>query len=344
MLKTAVIGLGRQSLDDHIPAVVESELLDLAAVCDIDQAIVRATAEKYEVHGFDDVKDLADRMKCDVAVVAVPHHQYLPIISVLANAGIHIIKEKPFAINIDEACAIHKAVNGKVFLGVVSQRRFNPIYQTFLQMQRRIGKIYSIEGKYTLNIAELSDGWRASKAYAGGGALVDMGYHLIDLLVWYFGTPQTVTARITRGNRMGQQYDVEDTVNMLFDFSLPQSYEEKTVGNFLISRVYPKKQEILTVYGVKGIVELQRGQIRRYDIHGQEIEKLVRHEGWPSALIDQFNHFVKAIEEGKRWSLETAKEYLPHIAIIQAAYESDSRSTSCQPEEYLKKALEVCSE
>lgn len=343
MLKTAVIGLGRQSLDDHIPAVIESELLDLVAVCDIDQSIVRATAEKFKVEGFDNVKDLVGG-KCDVAIVAVPHNQYLPIVSALADAGIHIIKEKPFATNIDEACSIHKAVNGKVFLGVVSQRRFNPIYQTFPQMQRRIGKIYSIEGKYTLNIADLDEGWRASKAHAGGGALLDMGYHLIDLLVWYFGVPQTVTARITRGNRPDQEYDVEDTANMLFDLSFPQSYEEKTVGNILISRVYPKKQEILTVYGVKGIVELQRGQICRYDVHGQEVEKLVRHEGWPSAFIDQFNHFVKAIESGNRWSIETLKEYLPHVAIIQAAYDSDSRSTSCQPAEYLKKALEVCNE
>ena len=244
----------------------------------------------------------------------------------------------------EEACVIHKAVNGKVFLGVTLQRRFNPIYRAFLQMQQRIGKIYSIEGKYTIHVAELDQGWRASRVQAGGGALVDMGYHLVDLLVWYFGTPQTVTARMTRGNRDGQRYDVEDTVNLLFDFYLPQSYEEKTIGNFLISRVYPKKQEILTVYGVKGILELQRAEICRYDVHGQEIEKLVRQDSLPSTMIDQLDHFGETINAGTRWNLETLKEHLPQVAIIEAAYESDKRSTSCHPEEFLQKALVLCSE
>lgn len=342
MLRTAVVGLGRQSLGDHIPALNESELLDLVAVCDIDQVVMRTIAEKFTVKGFNDVEDLIQEIKFDVAIVAVPHHQYFPIISKLANAGIHIIKEKPFATTIDEACAIHKAVNGKVFLGVTLQRRFNPIYQAFPQMQRRIGKIYSIEGKYTLNIDDLSHGWRAVRAYAGGGALIDMGYHLIDLLVWYFGMPNTVTTRISRGNRPGQDYDAEDTVNMLFDFYLPYSYDEKTVGNFIISRVYPEKQELLKIYGTKGIVELQRGQLSRYDIYGQQVEKLVRQESWPSALIDQLNCFAEAIEAGQQWNLQYLQNYLPHVAIVQAAYDSDKGSTSCCPEEYFKQAMEGC--
>ncbi len=98
------------------------------------------------------------------------------------------------------------------------------------------------------------------------------------------------------------------------------------------------------VYGVNGSVELQRGQICRYDTSGKEVEKLVRHEGWPSAIIDQFNSFVTAIKAGEKWSVETLKKYLAHVAIIQAAYDSDNQSTSCKPEEYLKKALEVCGE
>ena len=341
MLKIAVIGLGRQALDDHIPAILESEKFDLVAVCDINPTTLKAVSEKFKIKGFTSVDDLIGTTKCDTAIVVVPHNQYVPIITKLANAGINIIKEKPFATTIEEACSIHKAVNNKVFLGVTLQRRFNPIYQTFLRMQQRIGKIYSIEGKYTLNIAELDEGWRASRAQAGGGALVDMGYHLIDLLIWYFGTPQTVTARITRGNREGQQYDVEDTVNMLFDFYLPKSYDEKTIGNFLISRVYPKKQEILTVYGTKGILELQRGQICRYDIGGKETEKLVHQDEWPSALIEQLDHFGEAINAGTRWNLDIFKQHLPQVAVIEAAYESDRQSTSCHPEVYFKKALDA---
>ncbi|MFH1299407.1 MAG: Gfo/Idh/MocA family oxidoreductase [Patescibacteria group bacterium] len=341
MLRVAIIGLGKQALDDHIPAIVDSELLEMAAVCDIDEAKAAKTAERLVVPWFTNVGDLVQKIKFDVAVLAVPHNQYLPIIITLANAGIHIIKEKPFATTIDEAISIHKAISGKVFLGVTLQRRFNPIYQAFPQMQRQIGKIYSIEGKYTFNITDLGSGWRASKKEAGGGALIDMGYHLIDLLVWYFGMPKTVTARMSCGNRVGQQYDVEDTVNVLFDFYLPQSYSEKTIGNFIISRVYPNKQETMTVYGTKGIVELKRGELTRYDCNDGEVEKLIRKDSWPSALSDQLTAFVSAIESGKVWGFEDLESHIPHVAIIQAAYDSDSRSTSCSPEEYLKRLEEV---
>lgn len=342
MIKLIAIGLGQQALKEHLPAILKSDKFDLVGVYDINPASVETVSKKFKVKGFINLDKLIGATGCDAALVTVPHNKYVPIIAKLADAGVHIIKEKPFATTNEEASAIHKAVNDRVFLGVTLQRRFNPIYQAFLQMQRHIGKIYSIEGKYVLNIAKLDEGWRASKAQAGGGALVDMGYHFIDLLVWYFGVPQTVTARITRGNRDGQKYDVEDTVNMLFDFYLPQSYEEKTIGNFLISRVYPKKQEILTVYGVKGILELQQGQICRYDADGGEIEKLVRQDSWPSSLTDQLDHFAEAILAGTCWNLETLKQHLPHVAIIESAYESNRKSTSCRPEIYLQRALEVC--
>ena len=100
MLKVAVIGLGRQSLEDHIPAVLESEEFDLVAVCDINPVSVRAASERFRVKGFTDLRKLIEGTKCDAAIVAVPHNQYVPIIILLADAGIHIIKEKPFATNI----------------------------------------------------------------------------------------------------------------------------------------------------------------------------------------------------------------------------------------------------
>ncbi|MEO6078133.1 MAG: Gfo/Idh/MocA family oxidoreductase, partial [Candidatus Andersenbacteria bacterium] len=62
MLKTVVIGLGRQSLEDHIPAVLESGSLNLVAVCDVDSAIVRVTEEKFGVQGFSDVKELVSKV------------------------------------------------------------------------------------------------------------------------------------------------------------------------------------------------------------------------------------------------------------------------------------------
>ena len=335
-LKTAIIGLGRQSSEDHIPAILENEKYQLVALCDKNKELVNNQSKKLGIAGYSNITKLIESVNIDVALVAVPHNQYVEIIMMLAKANIHIIKEKPFATNMKEVAQLQESLNNKVYLGLILQRRFNPIYMSFPQMRRRIGKIFSIESKYTLNISRLDEGWRASKTKSGGGALIDMGYHLIDLMVWFMGVPQSVTARISTGNREGQQYNVEDTVNILFDYHLPDSYSKKTIGSMLISRVYPYKQENFIVYGTKGIVELKRGQIRRLNNNGDELEKLTRQDGWPSALMDQLDYFAQEIHDGKKCNITPDHEYMKHNAIIEAAYKSDKTATSCDPSTFLQ--------
>ncbi len=339
-LKVAVIGLGQQALEDHLPALQESSLYELLAVCDIDQAIVDNVAAQYGVKGFTSVEELLSSLKLDVVIIAVPHAQYLDIISKVAKQGIHVIKEKPFATSVQEASALQRIIReNNIFVGVTVQRRFNPIFQAFPQLKKRIGKIYSIEGRYTMNVTALDVGWRASKSLAGGGALIDMGYHFVDLLVWYFGMPNSVTARITRGNRPGQQYDVEDTVQMLFDYKHGDLPEEKTVGNFIISRVYPQKEEKLTAFGTHGVLELQRGLIRRLDNQGEEIERLERKGRWLSAAVEQLEFFAREIQGAKTREVSNLHEHLQHIAIIEAAYESDRTFSSSSPQQFYQSLI-----
>lgn len=334
-LKTAIIGLGKQMVEDHLPAAVESGNFEVMAVCDVNSEKVNDVSGKYQLEGFDNLEKMLTKMKFDVAIVAVPHHQYHSVISKLAERKIHVIKEKPFAISREEALKFHQlASQNNLFLGVTLQRRFNPIFQAFHQLKKRIGKIYSIEGSYVMNIAKLDEGWRSSKELAGGGVLIDMGYHFVDLLVWYMGLPTSVTARLSRGNRPGQSYDVEDTVNLLFDYSF-DAPEEKVIGNFIISRVYPRKDERLTVLGTKGVINIQRGKIQRLDSNGDEIEMLERKGGWPSAAIDQLDYFANMIQNQQHVGVYDYCEHFKHIAIIEAAYDSDKKGTSCDPWNYL---------
>jgi len=336
-LRTVVIGLGKQSRDDHLPAIAQSANFKLVGVCDTDKKKAEEIGAQYEVAGYDNLGKMINAQDFQVAIVSIPHHAYLNVISTLVTAGKHIIKEKPFATSAAEARQLLQILRGgSSYLGITVQRRFNPIYRTFHQLKRYIGKVYSIEGAYTMNVAVLDEGWRASKDLSGGGALVDMGYHFVDLLVWYFGMPASVTARMTRGNRPGQQYDVEDTAHLLFDYHLEFQYDEKIVGNFVISRVYPEKQERVRVFGTNGIVEVSRGLVRRLDVNGNEIERLERQGGWPSAAVEQLDHFAERIRQFVLENLPDYTEHLQHVAVIEAAYESDRSGTSCHPGDMLK--------
>ncbi|HLG61827.1 MAG TPA: Gfo/Idh/MocA family oxidoreductase [Ktedonosporobacter sp.] len=336
VLKVAVIGLGKQATEDHLPILALSEHYQLSAVVDINRERLDQIAHQYAVPGFSSVEELLSHQTIDVALMALPHSAYLSAISLVAAQGIHVIKEKPFAMNMHEARHLQELIEKHhIYIGVTMQRRFDPIFQAYHQIKRHIGKIFSIEGYYTMNIASLDQGWRATKSDAGGGALIDMGYHFIDLLVWYFGTPSSVTARLSRGNRPGQRYDVEDTAHLLFDYHLEgYSEEEKTIGTFVISRVYPQKQESLTIYGTQGIIKIKRGSIQRLDCQGQEIEHLERHGRWLSSAIAQFESFALQIQQFRSGQPPTAHEHLAHMAIIEAAYKSDQLGRSCSPHLY----------
>jgi len=337
VLRIVIVGFGKQSKEDHLPAIIQSEKYELVAICDSCYNTVNVASGQYGVSGYTDLGELIKSQDFQVALVSVPHHAYISVVSTLVTAQKHIIKEKPFATSVAEAQQLLRILEkGSTFLGVTVQRRFNPIYQTFHQLKKHIGKVYSIEGAYTINVPSLDTGWRASKEMSGGGALVDMGYHFIDLLVWYFGLPTTVTARMSRGNRPGQSYDVEDTAHLLFDYCLDSEYEEKLIGNFVISRVYPEKQEHVRVLGTRGVVEVSRGVIRLLDLEGNEIERLERQGGWPTASIEQLDHFASKINSFMPGDLPDYTEHLQHVAVIEAAYESDRLSKSCNPSDFLK--------
>jgi predicted dehydrogenase len=331
-LSTAVIGLGKQNLENHLPAVLESETLSLEAVCDVDHVALDKASAQYGVDGFTSVAELLRKKRLDLAIVGVPHAEYYPIVSALAEAGVNIFKEKPFAISLDEANRIDGLIDRtKVKLMINLQRRFNPVFQAFEQVRRRIGRVYAIEGKYTKNIASLDSGWRSSRDMSGGGALLDMGYHYIDLLVWYFGVPRHVSATMTNLGRKDQRYDVEDSVNLSFSYDAAGPDDPalaKTIGSLIVSRAGHESVESFSVLGTNGRILIQRGRISRFDAAGKEIESLSRDGQWFSAAIDQLDYFSGVIQgiipERKDLSY---KEHFKHMAIIDAAYRSNSGPT-----------------
>jgi predicted dehydrogenase len=332
-LDIIVIGLGHQSLDDHIPAIKESDQFNLVGVIDINEEHAKKIGAEENVPLATTVAELLEQLPStpNAALVAVPHSGYLPIIKELAEAKIHIIKEKPFAISAADALELKKLIEeNNITLQVTLQRRFNPIFRSFNQLLKRIGKLHSIEARYTLNIARLDEGWRASRLFSGGGALVDLGYHYIDLIIWYFGLPDSVTCKLSTGNRDGQVYDVEDTAFMDFSYHENGADNERVLGSLIVSRVYPDKEEVLVAYGTKGSVAVRRGQVVRRDLDGNEIECLTRSGSWPSALVDQLDEFAENIRSGKHDG-DIENRYLEQVALVEAAYKSAERHEAYNP-------------
>lgn len=338
----AVIGLGARGLK-FCEAVSNERVYagKLVAVCDPTVTKLQDKLEKYNVKHYDDVDMMLKHQPIDVAIVALPHHAYLDIIKKLAEHKVHIIKEKPFSVSLNEAYQFNQILEThSVEMLVAVQRRFDPHYQIFKKMISKIGKISHIQGKYTMNIQELGDGWRASKSLSGGGALLDMGYHLVDLLIWCFGQPDDISLSKTQGSKVNQQYDVEDSAILNFEyFNNSKNMDEKTIGSLFISRAAHVKKETLIVQGQKGCIKLTPDVIKLYDMHNQLIYVSKREMNQPEIpLINMVNHFI-AYLNGNSPKLKSGYiDHLQHIRLIDAAYRSD-RSYLVKSHEAIKQKL-----
>jgi predicted dehydrogenase len=338
--RVALVGLGKQAFTDHLSAVLDSNIAWLEAICDTNQELLAARSDELKTRGitgfssFDSMESLANNCEIDIVILCLPHFKYKEAIDLFSRKGIHVIKEKPFAMSLTEAIDIHEMVSSReVKLMVAVMRRFHPVFTTFRQMRGRIGRVYAIEGRQSLNVDRLDQGWRAAKEKAGGGALLDLGYHMVDLLVWYFGLPSSVSARIGTAARDKQTYDVEDTAFILFDYVGPQI--TSVCGSLLVSRAFPKKQELLRVLGTKGVIELSREYIARLSLNGETIERLDRTENWPSACIDQLDYFCDYVAGAEfRKELDYTRHFA-HMAFIEACYRSAAERRSIEPAQLL---------
>ncbi|MFE2291315.1 Gfo/Idh/MocA family protein [Streptomyces sp. NPDC059452] len=327
--RAAVIGLGHQAREDHLPGLLAAGRAELVALCDSDPVALGAQQDVHRVPGFTDTTELLDSIAPDFVIVAVPHHAGRAVVEECAARGIHILKEKPFATSLSEArelAAICAA--GRVELMVTLQRRFNPIYTSVGQFLDQIGTPFLLDGQYTFHTDDPGAGWRGNVSQAGGGCIIDMGYHVVDLLLWYFGMPSRIIAEFSTAALPEAGYDAEDTAVIQI------GYDSGLYGSVLLSRWIAPKTEELSVVGTKGSVLLTRGQVRRIALDGSVVEELTRSQAPVSAAAAQIDHFCRVLD-GERTNASGPAQHLAHAAFVAACYESKKAGCYIDPKELL---------
>lgn len=326
-LRAGVVGLGKQALEDHIPGLSSSDSAELVAVCDADPELIREHQYQLRVSGYTDFREMFKTEQLDMVVVAVPHHISRAVVEAAVAHHVHVLKEKPFATNMSEARELtRQCEESGIQLMVTLQRRFNPIYTSFVQLADQIGTPFFVDAQYTLFVDDPSEGWRGLSAKAGGGCVIDMGYHLIDMILWYFGLPDRVLADVSVSARPDRDYDAEDTALIHF------GYNSGLYGSLLLSRFIGPKTEQIRLVGSKGVVHLERGCLRRLTNNGHTIESLSRDQAWPSAATCQIGYFCRVIE-GTRPNISGPEKNLAHMSFIAACYESAKTHTYVDPKE-----------
>lgn len=328
-LRAGVVGLGKQALEDHIPGLLGSDGAELVAICDAETTVLHEQQYRLGVMGYHDAETMFSSEQLDFVIVCVPHDAGREIIKAAASRGIHVLKEKPFATSLAEAKElVQQCEDGGIELMVTLQRRFNPIYTSFTQLADQIGTPFVVDASYTLHIADPSEGWRGHTEHAGGGCVIDMGYHLIDMLLWYFGIPDRIVADISTTARPDRDYDAEDTALIHI------GYDSGLYGSLLLSRFIGPKSEQIRLVGSKGIVHLERGRLRRLTNDGEVVESLARKQAWPAAAVSQVDYFCRVIA-GMRPNVSGPRENLAHLSFIEGCYQSARTHAPVNPKELI---------
>ncbi len=334
-LKVGVIGCGAIAKYAHLPGYAQFDDVEIAALADINKKRLQEMAETFGVKEsglYTDYLELLERDDIQAVSICTPNYLHAEMTIAAAEAGKHILCEKPMAMTVEEAV---KMIEATEKAGVTLMMGFSHRFQNFNQLAKKlvdqglIGDLFMIrvrfahEGPYTSWYA--TSDWFFNPREAGGGALLDMGIHAIDICRWFGGEITSISAKIAT---LKKDIDAEDNAIALLTFPgkclgyFEVGWTSKpgftgielygSEGSMIIDYATPIK--VLTTKDWPEEVEasLKRGMMGKW-----YYPKGVEGGGW----LVEVAHFVKCLKENKK-PLTTGEDGLAAVKVAKAAYDS----------------------
>jgi len=252
----------------HVDALNTIADACILGVYDINKTDAQKFASVYGLNIYDSIEDLLSDKDIDVINICTPSGLHGPLAVAVANAGKHIVVEKPMAITTEQIHEIMKACKeNNVKLCSISQLRFTPAIQKTKELVQsgKLGQILcgDIYMKYHRSKEYFStSSWRGTKAMDGGGALMNQGIHGIDLLQYIMGPVKSVFAK---SKTLVHNIEVEDTLAAIVEYS------SGALGVIqATTSIYPGYSRRLEINGQRGSVVLIEDSISKWDIEGED--------------------------------------------------------------------------
>jgi predicted dehydrogenase len=218
-IRWGVIGSGGIARRRTIPeGLLPAGNAELAAVYDVQTQANQELARTWGVAAAGSVADLLAR-DLDAVYIASPPSVHAEQTRACAAAGKHVLCEKPLGLTVAEAEDMVAACQrAGVQLGTAFMMRFHAQHQAALQLIRagRLGQPVFGRAQLSCWYPPLVGAWRQDPTQGGGGSLIDMGGHCLDLLEMFFGTPQQVSC-VARSTVQGYASEDAAVATVLFE-------------------------------------------------------------------------------------------------------------------------------
>jgi UDP-N-acetyl-2-amino-2-deoxyglucuronate dehydrogenase len=318
--RIALIGCGRIS-KNHFEAIDQIDGLELVAVCDSDSARAEQAGKQWGVPHYTSYEKMLKESKADIITIATPSGLHAEQGIEAANAGKHVVMEKPMAISLTGADSlVHACDKAGVQLFVVKQNRLNPPVQLLKSAvdRNRFGRIYM--ASCTVHWARPQEyydqaPWRGTWEF-DGGAFMNQASHYVDLIQWLMGPVESVMAKTAT---LARRIETEDSGIAILKF------RSGALGSIEVTMLaYPRNLEgSITILGEKGsariggtaVNKIELWQFAEYDDDDKKVAEAdtsppnvygLGHQGYYRNVLAVLRGEAKADTDGRagRKSLE----------------------------------------
>ena len=333
-LRVGVIGLGMGQ--GHVKCYQQHPQAEVVAVADMNEALVKEVGDKYSVPGrYTDALAMLRKEGLDVVSVVTPNKYHKPLTLAAFQAGCHVLCEKPMAMNAKEAremLAASRKARKRLMINF-SYRFTEQAWALKQEVDKGIlGEVYFGRTVWHRRRGMPKfGGWFGQKALAGGGPLIDLGVHRLDLALWLMGYPKPewvmgstydhIAAPLAKAQK--KSYDVEDLASGFIRFTngatliVEASWASNTRENETMET---------TLCGTKaGLV--QKNIDGRYDFEAEIYEErngaqydMKLHPPMPAAKPSMY-HFIDCIVNNTPHTA-TAEEGVIVMELLDAIYAS----------------------
>ena len=340
-IKVGVIGIGSIS-DMHIQAYKKNTQVDLIAFCDLSEERLKEKGEKYDVENlYTNYEELLANDSIDAVSICTWNDSHAKIAIKALEAGKHVLVEKPLSMTVEEAKAVESAVEktGKILqVGFVRRHADNAhVLKRFID-DGELGEIYYAKASILRRLGN-PGGWFSDISKSGGGPLIDLGVHMIDISWYLMGRPKPVSVSGNAYKKLGNRghienlsfykaadydpahNDVEDLSNALIRFENGASLYVDVSFSLHLKQEETKAQ----LFGEKGGAEIEPGLSIVTEKHNTilNVTPQMDHLGFDfiKAFTNEINHFVECVKDGKE-TIAPVSDGVEIMRILNAVYES----------------------
>ncbi|MEW4326774.1 Gfo/Idh/MocA family oxidoreductase [Rossellomorea marisflavi] len=341
MLKVGVVGLGSIS-QFHIKPYLAHADAELTALCDVNEQRLEEKGKQYGVDRlYRDYHELVTDDAIDAVSICTWNNSHADIAIAALDAGKHVLVEKPLCMTVEEALWVEEAVerSGKVLqVGFVRRHGNNTALLKKFIDSGDLGEIYYAKATCLRRLGN-PGGWFSDRTKSGGGPLIDLGVHMIDICWYFMGKPRPVSVSGNTYRKLGNRHHIENlSFYQAADYD-PHHNDVEDLANALIRfengaslmvdvsfTLQAKKDELsVKLYGEKGGAEFEPEIAIVTEQHQTilnvtpQVDQLTF--DFEGAFYTEINHFVSCCLEGKE-SIAPVADGVQVMKMLNAVYES----------------------